>query len=196
MKKILLSLLLLAPLPALAQTVTLAVAPTTATGTATPTLTWSSTGVSACVASGGWSGNKAASGTETVAAITATTTYTLTCAGTTGQATLNWTPPTRRTDGTTLTNLAGYRVYTNTTNTPPATFTAVNNASAVGFTLASLSPGLRYFWLSAVDANGLESAKTSSVNVNVVAASVTATPAVVTITSVPSAPSAVTVTSP
>jgi hypothetical protein len=44
-------------------------------------LTWSSTGATACVASGQWTGTRALSGTETVGPISVDSTYTLTCNG-------------------------------------------------------------------------------------------------------------------
>jgi len=47
----------------------------------TSKLTWSSTNATTCTASGGWSGIKAASGTESTAPLSATTSYTLTCTG-------------------------------------------------------------------------------------------------------------------
>jgi CubicO group peptidase (beta-lactamase class C family) len=49
----------------------------------TVTLTWSAANATGCAASGGWSGNKAASGTESVT-VSQTSTYTLACTGTGG----------------------------------------------------------------------------------------------------------------
>jgi hypothetical protein len=49
-------------------------------------LTWSTTNATGCVASQGWSGAKAASGSESIGPITAATTFTLTCNGTAGGA--------------------------------------------------------------------------------------------------------------
>jgi hypothetical protein len=75
--------------PAATATVTISPAPT-ATLTANPTivgpsgasiLTWSSTNATACTATGGWTGTLATSGTQSTGALTATTTYSLTCAG-------------------------------------------------------------------------------------------------------------------
>jgi hypothetical protein len=48
-------------------------------------LTWSSTNASSCTASGGWTGTEAASGTKSVSP-SATTTYTIDCAGSGGKA--------------------------------------------------------------------------------------------------------------
>ena len=45
-----------------------------------PTLTWNAIGTgTACTAGGGWSGSKSATGSETVGAVTQTTSYTLSC---------------------------------------------------------------------------------------------------------------------
>jgi hypothetical protein len=48
------------------------------------TLTWSSANATACTASGGWSGAEPTSGTFTTPALSASTTFTLSCAGATG----------------------------------------------------------------------------------------------------------------
>ena len=61
--------------------VTLTVSPSTACGTTKVVLTWSTVGASSCTASGGWSGSKATSGTETINDVTQTTSFTLTCIG-------------------------------------------------------------------------------------------------------------------
>jgi hypothetical protein len=45
------------------------------------TLTWSSTDATSCVASGGWSGSRATSGSESVGPLTVDTTFTLSCTG-------------------------------------------------------------------------------------------------------------------
>jgi hypothetical protein len=60
--------------------VSLSAAPATISSGSASTLTWSSTGMTSCTASGGWSGAKGTSGTATVSPLS-TTTYTLTCSG-------------------------------------------------------------------------------------------------------------------
>ncbi|MGO9513686.1 MAG: hypothetical protein ACLP2F_08600 [Steroidobacteraceae bacterium] len=47
-------------------------------------LTWSSSNTTSCTASGGWSGVKSLSGSQSTGALTATTTYSLTCTGADG----------------------------------------------------------------------------------------------------------------
>ena len=54
--------------------------PSVVTGGAS-TLTWSSINATSCTASGGWSGNVATSGSQATGTLTATTPFTLTCAG-------------------------------------------------------------------------------------------------------------------
>jgi hypothetical protein len=60
--------------------------PTAVTSGQTSTLTWSSTNATSCTASGGWSGNKALSGTQQTPAITATTNFVLTCTNADGSS--------------------------------------------------------------------------------------------------------------
>lgn len=67
-------------------TVTLSAAPTTVTSGGASTLTWSSSNATSCTASGGWTGAKATSGSESRSGLTATGSYTLTCTGSGGTA--------------------------------------------------------------------------------------------------------------
>jgi hypothetical protein len=71
---------LLAPTPP-APTISLSAAPTSVGTSQTSSLTWSATNATSCTASGGWTGTLAISGTQTTAALTSDTTYTLTCVG-------------------------------------------------------------------------------------------------------------------
>ena len=48
------------------------------------TLTWSSSGATSCIASGGWSGSQPLSGSQSTGNLTSTTTFTLTCTGPNG----------------------------------------------------------------------------------------------------------------
>jgi hypothetical protein len=75
-----------APPPAPAPTVFFSALPGDVASGSTATLTWSSTNASSCTASGGWTGTEPTSGTATSPALTATTTYTLTCTGSGGTA--------------------------------------------------------------------------------------------------------------
>lgn len=172
---------------------TFTVTPATGQGTVTPVATWNVPGASSCTASGGWSGAKAASGTETLPAITKTTAFNLTCATATGTARVFWTPPTQRTDGSPLTNLAGYRIYHGASAASLSSRFDVTSATALEQIVTGLAPGVRYFSMTSVDANGAESARTSVVNTTVVAGSIALPAANVTVDSLPNPPSGVTV---
>jgi hypothetical protein len=142
-----------------AGTVTLTANATSAKGEMTPRLTWStSPAATSCTASGGWSGTKAASGTQTLQNINSSTNYTLTCAWSTGSATVNWTPPTTNTDGTPLTNLAAFRVYYGTSSSSLTRVREVNDISSSSTSISALSPATWYFKVRAVNANQVESA--------------------------------------
>lgn len=173
MKNLLAFVLLLAAGPLLAQT-----APTgsftlatqvNANGTLTPTLTWSTTpAATSCTASGdsAWAGSKTASGTQTLAAFPVTTpkAYALICTwpGQTS-ALLTWTPPTTNTDGTPLTNLAGYRINWGTA--ADARTSVVQVAANVStHTISNLAAGTWYFGVKAFTTQGAESASSNVVS--------------------------------
>lgn len=167
--------LLLAASLAFAQapTVTLSVNPATGVGSVTPTITWSTTQAQSCQASGGWSGAKPTSGTETLPAVTVNTTYTLTCTGpvlaANGTAALSWTAPTQNTDGTPLTNLAGFRVQYGTSQTALDQSVSVTNAATTARTITALPAGTWYFGVRAVTTQGVESNLSAIVSKTIVA---------------------------
>src|SRR5258706_414342 len=75
-----------APVTSPPPSVSLSASPTSVASGGSSTLTWSSTDATACTALDGWSGSLATSGTQSMDAITATKTYTLSCTGTGGSA--------------------------------------------------------------------------------------------------------------
>lgn len=81
-----------------------------------------------------------------------------------GSVTLSWLPPTRREDGSPLTNLAGYRIRYGTS---PDRFTGVVDVPQAGITSAvieNLPPAKYYFVMSAYDSDGNESVNTPAVS--------------------------------
>ena len=74
-----------------------------------------------------------------------------------GTATLSWIPPTQNTDGTVLTDLAGFRVYYGTSAGSPTQSVTVSNAGLVRYTISNLSSGTWYFTISAYTRTGVES---------------------------------------
>jgi hypothetical protein len=142
--------------------VTLRANSASAQGSIVPVLTWSTNPVAAsCRASGGWSGTKAASGTQTLASINASTNYTLTCSWGTGTARVSWAAPTTNTDGSALTNLAGFRVYYSTTNGSFSQSTLVSDTTSRSATIAALAPGTWYFTVRALNSNQVASANSN-----------------------------------
>jgi hypothetical protein len=144
--------LLLFSTPVLANpTVTFTADKLTGASPLTVVLTWSSTNATACTASGGWTGTKTVSGTETISNITANRAFTLTCNGA-GAAVLTWVAPTKNVDGTTLTNLSGYQVLHAATSAGVATATpiSITGATTLTHTVTGLAVGTRYFGVKAV----------------------------------------------
>ncbi|HEX6638001.1 MAG TPA: fibronectin type III domain-containing protein [Steroidobacteraceae bacterium] len=143
--------------------VNLTASPTSGTGSVTPKLTWSTNPVAtSCTASGGWSGTKAASGSQTLTAIKANTNFTLTCTwGGSGSATVNWTPPTKNTDGSALTNLASYKILYGTSSTSLTKTKTIDDPTARSASVTSLTPATWYFTVRSVTTGGVESANSN-----------------------------------
>jgi hypothetical protein len=74
-----------------------------------------------------------------------------------GAATVNWTIPTTNTDGSTLADLAGYRVVYGTSSNQLDQSVAISNASLTTYTVANLTSGQWYFAVFAVTSSGQES---------------------------------------
>jgi hypothetical protein len=133
-------------------------------GQVIPTLTWSTTPAGAtCTASGdpAWTGAKAASGTQALPArVLPTPTYALTCTwpGDTSSL-IRWTAPTQNTDGSDLTNLAGFRVIYGASATALTQIIQVTNAAATSQAVTNLTPGTWFFSVKAYTALGAESAQ-------------------------------------
>jgi len=75
-----------------------------------------------------------------------------------GRATVNWTPPTENTDGTALTDLAGYRIAYGRSADDLDQSVSVTNPGLTSFTVDNLSTGTWYFAVIVVNAAGAESA--------------------------------------
>jgi hypothetical protein len=75
----------------------------------------------------------------------------------TGSATLSWLPPTTNTDGTPLTNLAGYKVYWGTQQGTYPNSATLNNPGLTSYIVDNLVPGTYFFVATAVSGSGAES---------------------------------------
>jgi Putative Ig domain len=77
---------------------------------------------------------------------------------TTGNATVSWMPPTQNTDGSTLTNVAGYKIYYGTTQGGPySASVSITNPSVTTYLVENLTPATYYFVVTASNAAGAES---------------------------------------
>jgi hypothetical protein len=71
-----------------------------------------------------------------------------------GSATLSWTPPTRNTDGSALTNLAGYRVVYGRSSSTLDQIVQIANPGVSTYTVTGLSSGAWYFAVRAYSSSG------------------------------------------
>jgi hypothetical protein len=74
---------------------------------------------------------------------------------------LAWTPPTQSADGTTLNDLAQYRIRWGTQTGSHPNLRAVENASASRFVIDGIAPGSYFFIISAVDTSNNESSSSN-----------------------------------
>jgi hypothetical protein len=74
-----------------------------------------------------------------------------------GSATLSWTPPTTNTDGSPLTDLAGYKVYWGTSPGNYPNSTTLSNPGLSSYVVSNLAPGTYYFVATAFNSSGAES---------------------------------------
>jgi hypothetical protein len=79
----------------------------------------------------------------------------------TGVATLSWTPPTQNSDGSALTNLAGYLITYGRSASALDRSISLSNSSLSTFVVENLSSGTWYFAISAVNSAGVSSAATN-----------------------------------
>jgi hypothetical protein len=78
--------------------------------------------------------------------------------GTTGSAKLTWTAPTTNTNGSGLTNLAGYHIYYGNSPSAMTNVITVANPATTSYTVSNLASGNWYFAVNAYTTSGLESA--------------------------------------
>jgi hypothetical protein len=83
---------------------------------------------------------------------------------TTGSATLSWTPPTQNTDGSTLSNLAGFRIQYGSSPSALTQTIQVANAGVATYVVTGLTSGSWYFAVRAYNTSGAESANSTVVS--------------------------------
>ena len=81
--------------------------------------------------------------------------------------TINWTPPTENTDGTSLTNLSGYNIHYGTASHNYTQTISVTNPGLASYVVENLTAGTYYFAVAAVNSAGTESPLSSEVSTKV-----------------------------
>jgi hypothetical protein len=81
-----------------------------------------------------------------------------------GNAALDWMPPTENTDGSVLTNLAGYNVHYGTSPDKLTHVDKLTNPGLTSYVVDNLSAGTWYFTISSYSANGTESSNSGVVS--------------------------------
>lgn len=75
-----------------------------------------------------------------------------------GAVTLNWMPPTANTNGSVLTNLAGYHIYYGTSPDKLTQMIALNNQGLTSYVVEGLTANtVYYFAITAVNSNNIQS---------------------------------------
>jgi hypothetical protein len=130
---------------------------------ATLSLAFSSSNAATCTATStgnqtAWTGSKSVSGTQTLTGIKQSADYIFACAGTplsVGSVLFTWEPPTMKSDGTTLDDLAGYVFYAGpSSGAVQTTKKRVADPTLSVYTLDSLPPGPTYFAMAAYSTVG------------------------------------------
>lgn len=78
-----------------------------------------------------------------------------------GSALISWTPPTQNTDGSTLTNLAGFRLYYGQTSTQLSSTVELQNAGLASYLVSNLGSGVWYFAVRSFSSGGAESVQSN-----------------------------------
>jgi hypothetical protein len=85
-------------------------------------------------------------------------------AATVGAATLSWTAPDQNTDGSALTNLAGYRIYYGTSENDLDQVISISNVGITAYVVDDLTAGTYYFSIRAYTSAGTESSLSNIVS--------------------------------
>jgi len=81
---------------------------------------------------------------------------------TTGTATVSWMAPTQNTNGTALTNLAGFKIYYGTNSASLNQVAQVSSAGATDYVVSGLTSGTWYFAVTSYTSDGTESAQSAA----------------------------------
>lgn len=76
-----------------------------------------------------------------------------------GAATLSWSPPTENSDGSTLTDLAGYRIYYGRNQENLTQVVVLSNPGLTRYVVENLTPARWFFAMTSVNEDGVESVR-------------------------------------
>ena len=163
-----------------APTVTLSATPNRVNQGESTTLVWNSTNATSCTASLDWSGSKSTSGSQTISGLNSDSDFRLVCEGPggtastdvdvsvslvgSGTALLSWTPPTQNSDGSSLSNLAGYRIRYGTSPGNYSETITINNAGLSSYLVENLGSASWYFVMTSFNSDGVESVFSTEVS--------------------------------
>jgi Fibronectin type III domain len=130
---------------------------TTSAGTTSAGTTSASTTSASTTPGGSTSTGKAGSGSSGSTPPTASV----------DSVTINWTPPTENTNGSALTNLAGYNIHYGTSSGSLTKTISISNPGIATYVVSNLTPGKYYFAVAAVNSAGTESPLSAQVSTTV-----------------------------
>jgi hypothetical protein len=81
-----------------------------------------------------------------------------------GSVTLSWLPPTTNADGTTITDLAGYRIYYGRSAGTLDQTIVISNSGTTRWVVDNLSPATWYFSMTSYNSSGVESSRSGVVS--------------------------------
>jgi len=84
-----------------------------------------------------------------------------------GVVTLSWSAPTENTDGSALTNLAGFDIHYGTDPNALSEKISINTVGMLTYVIDNLSSGTWYFEVIAVNTSGIESGPSSTVSATI-----------------------------
>jgi hypothetical protein len=122
----------------------------------------STSGSTATTSGGSTTGGSTTAGSATGGSTTTTTTPPAASAST--GVTLGWVAPTQNSNGTPITDLAGYKIHYGTMSQDYTQEVAIKNPSLSRYVVDSLPSGTYYFAITAYNSKGIESALSGEIS--------------------------------
>ena len=125
--------------------------------------------VAACNDSGSSAGSASAASAGVATGTTSTTSAAAPASPTDKSVTLSWSPPTQNSDGSSLSNLAGYTLHYGTNSEDYTGSIEITNPTATSYVVndSNFPPGKYYFAISAYNAQQVSSSLSGEISVTV-----------------------------